>query len=599
MQPAPAPPPVSKYEQGLSDNPKKGTNTPITWRQINTFWSQDLDKRVSGSNAVLKVMKNGELVPMKLKDSTKNAHQLTIKRLVTDCSKQDLYVNAIPILRQSDRVMAYFRETERKTSLDIERDRTVQDAAEGAVAGKDDDDEEISSRGGTVSRAANVVRARDKSSELKNVKTSYANKLASIVATWFGWKLFAESLGTDVLESYQGTFQPGSFKLLAAKQANKEVQGNRTNNPWEAIPSWELFNRFLPKVKEVFKATSTNYLACLLQVHLFGLRDNLGGVEIRETDGTIFDSNIGDPSRKDWFNKRTGRLYISHFKTENTAMGQPYDFQLPPMLRDAINVTLAPGAPEANREYLVNIGVGKPTRKGKAGLPLPVSDKIKRSFRAAGLIYKAPKQGRLVDYAPGILEIRHSQVMFKYREWRKKDRTLTEEQISQKIAGFFNHSYDISRGYKHLTFDSLTDPLAIKQGISSGASMLSGAWQMDIEACGPLYHEGPDMRDLVFFSQTFGDNTNGDGVIGHLPKSYRAGEDFNYGLRLTTRPAARDNIGYPVHTPLDNLSSVHIAVRNAATLAPIAAGCANGPRVSNSTEWIRHSMRQLLRSGGS
>jgi hypothetical protein len=125
QKPAPAPPPVSKYEQGLSDNPKKGTNTPITWRQINTFWSQNLDKRVSGSNAVLKVMRNGELVPMKLKDSTKNAHQLTIKRLVTDCSKQDLYDNAIPILRQADRVMAYFRETERKTSLDIERDRTV------------------------------------------------------------------------------------------------------------------------------------------------------------------------------------------------------------------------------------------------------------------------------------------------------------------------------------------------------------------------------------------------------------------------------------------------------------------------------------------
>ena len=78
------------------------------------------------------------------------------------------------------------------------------------------------------------------------------------------------------------------------------------------------------------------------------------------------------------------------------------------------------------------------------------------------------------------------------------------------------------------------------------------------------------MRGLVFFSQTFGDNTNGDGVIGHLPKSYRAGEDFNYGLRLTTRPAARDNIAYPVRTPLDILCSIHIAVRNAATLVPIA-----------------------------
>jgi hypothetical protein len=141
----------------------------------------------------------------------------------------------------------------------------------------------------------------------------------------------------------------------------------------------------------VFKATSTDYLACLLQENLFGLRDNLGGILIRDTDGGVFDPTIGDPSRKDWYNRRTGRLYISHFKTKHTAMGQPYDFQLSPLLRSAIDVTLAPGAPEAKREYLVSIGVGEPTRKGKPGLPLPVSEKIKRFFRATGLIYKAPK----------------------------------------------------------------------------------------------------------------------------------------------------------------------------------------------------------------
>jgi len=85
-------------------------------------------------------------------------------------------------------------------------------------------------------------------------------------------------------------------------------------------------------------------------------------------------------------------------------------------------------------------------------------------------------------------------------------------------------------------------------------------------------HEGADMRALELFSQTLGDNNNGNGVIGHLLKSYCADEDISHGLRLTTRPAARDNIGYPVRTPLDNLISVNIAVRNAATLAPIAAG---------------------------
>jgi len=44
--------------------------------------------------------------------------------------------------------------------------------------------------------------------------------------------------------------------------------------------------------------------------------------------------------------------------------------------------------------------------------------------------------------------------------------------------------------------------------------MHSGARQMAIEACGALYHGGAGMQGLVFFSQTFEDNNNGDGVIG-------------------------------------------------------------------------------------
>ncbi len=105
---------------------------------------------------------------MKLKSSTKKAHQLTLKRLMTDIANQDWDDNAVSTLRQADRFMAYFRETELKTSLDIERDRVV---------------EEISSRAGSVSKAANVVRASEKSSELKNAKTSYANKITSLTTT--------------------------------------------------------------------------------------------------------------------------------------------------------------------------------------------------------------------------------------------------------------------------------------------------------------------------------------------------------------------------------------------------------------------------------
>ncbi len=87
--------------------------------------------------------------------------------------------------------------------------------------------------------------------------------------------------------------------LKQAKAAKKEVQANRTTNAWEANPSWELLNQFLPKVERVFGGTSTMYLACFLQVQLFGLRDNLSGVQILESDGRKYDPNIGYPSRKD------------------------------------------------------------------------------------------------------------------------------------------------------------------------------------------------------------------------------------------------------------------------------------------------------------
>ncbi len=51
--------------------------------------------------------------------------------------------------------------------------------------------------------------------------------------------------------------------------------------------------RYLPKIKEKL-GVSTKYLATFLQVKLLGLRDNLGGIEIRESDGKVYDPSIGD-----------------------------------------------------------------------------------------------------------------------------------------------------------------------------------------------------------------------------------------------------------------------------------------------------------------
>jgi hypothetical protein len=83
------------------------------------------------------------------------------------------------------------------------------DIPKGAVAGRGaNDEDEISSarNSGTLSRAANVIRARAKSQALKGVKASYPNKLGDIINTMRAWKVFGDSLGSDVLQVYEGTF---------------------------------------------------------------------------------------------------------------------------------------------------------------------------------------------------------------------------------------------------------------------------------------------------------------------------------------------------------------------------------------------------------
>ena len=140
------------------------------------------------------------------------------------------------------------------------------DNAEGAVAGKGaDDDDEVKSE--NVSRAATVVRARDKSSALKAVKAYYAQRLGHILTTMRDWKLFGDSVETDVLAMYEGSFLTGNLGFLIAKHAVDEAAEIRTKNALNAIPN-------LPKTKEKFDARSSTYLACFLQVRFWGLRDN-------------------------------------------------------------------------------------------------------------------------------------------------------------------------------------------------------------------------------------------------------------------------------------------------------------------------------------
>ena len=135
----------------------------------------------------MKVMRDGALVPLKYKRSTKQNAQRTFDKIRSHY-KQDWDAYAISILREANKVKAFLRSIDKKTPLDLERDRTIQDEAEGAIARRDaDDDEEINQGAitGTVSRAATAVRARDKSSEPKDyIKSTYSHQLENIVATW-------------------------------------------------------------------------------------------------------------------------------------------------------------------------------------------------------------------------------------------------------------------------------------------------------------------------------------------------------------------------------------------------------------------------------
>jgi hypothetical protein len=120
------------------------------------------------------------------------------------------------------------------------------------------------------------------------------------------WKAFGDSLGSDVLQEYEGTFGEGQLGLKQAKVVVQEAAASRTKNALQAVPSHKLLLSVLPKIKEIYGAESTTYLACYLQVHLFGLSDNLSGVEVRKTNGGFYDPSIGDASRRDWYNKNTG-----------------------------------------------------------------------------------------------------------------------------------------------------------------------------------------------------------------------------------------------------------------------------------------------------
>ena len=82
-------------------------------------------------------------------------------------------------------------------------------------------------------------------------------------------------------------------------------------------------------------------------------------------------------------------------KTQGNAAGRPYDFLLKGDIRWTVEDTLAPGASQAKRKWLIGVKMGGPMHKDRPGLPLPVNNKISSAFAKAGLIYIAYKSGEL------------------------------------------------------------------------------------------------------------------------------------------------------------------------------------------------------------
>jgi len=204
--------PKNDYKQGLEEVPAKGTNTPISWAQFHTFWSGDVNLHKICSSASRMVRKDGVLVNQKYNSITKKANRATFEQLRVHFGQKP-EDNAILFLRNLDDIKDFLRETYPKLATQLQADATVQDSSVGAVAGRgDDDDKEVTSGGShqlTNSSSGTKVRARDKSSALKEVTTSYSKKLGQVVTTWRAWEAFRFSLGTDMLNAYIGTYNEG------------------------------------------------------------------------------------------------------------------------------------------------------------------------------------------------------------------------------------------------------------------------------------------------------------------------------------------------------------------------------------------------------
>jgi len=473
-------PPVrdpAPFKQCLESVPAAGTGS-ISWAAIKDFWHGDVEKHEMGSSRARMVQSGDKMVPDKYKPSTRTQMRRTFEMLRVH-DKAEPGDDAMPLLRRAEDVMAFFMAFYAKTPEKIAADVTREGSAH-AVAGRDDG-EEVSSGGrrqaqagredaAMVSRpAAENRRARHQAPELKGVTGTYANRLGHIISTYESWGLFREALGSDALSKYRGGFGVGQTAFMAAKEVAKETARNRVKAPEYAVPHYTLLLSYLPRIREKLGGPTPTYLAAYLQVKLLGLRDNLGGVRVyKDGEGHVYRNGDGEDKRDAWYNRKTGRLYISWFKTNQSKYGTPYDFYLEGEVRAEVEASLD----MYKRDWLV----GVKRTNGETGKPKPAGPTVQEAFKAVGFRYRimGPKGLRWVH--PGPLDIRHSQVTRQHELYDR--RGMTADQIAAKIALIFNHSKDMNQDYLRLTFRTLEegakgDPEKQKQGTTAPLPAIS------------------------------------------------------------------------------------------------------------------------------
>jgi hypothetical protein len=76
-------------------------------------------------------------------------------------------------------------------------------------------------------------------------------------------------------------------------------------------------------------------------------------------------------------------------------------------------------------------------------------------------------------------------------------------------------------------------------------------------------------RGLVIISDIVRDAYRGSSILARLGRSFRIDEENYYGIRLSTKPLARDIIGQSVTIPIDNINAVHLSLWYAGSLATL------------------------------